>query len=360
MYFKLSTLSPTLSLLGRGSKYWLLPLGGSISGKLINPDGNAIRGYISVYKKDDPFDSVCSTSTNESGEYTCGALLSGTYRLRVGDFSGTYLPEYYDNATTFKDAKNVVVELGKETPYINVVLGDEIETPLYNLSIIKSGQAFGFGKVTSTPVGIDCGDDCNEQYEAGTTVTLTATTTSDKAQFFEWSGACLDPGAIECTVTMDQAMLVNAEFIFVEVDNSPPTISGTPTTTIEENVLYNFIPTASDPDNDALIFSIANKPSWASFNTATGELSGIPSHSDVGVTTGIVISVSDGIAQSVLSSGSSGVSAAPLGAIFLPPFNLTVTAVAVQGIPTLSDWAKVLLLLALLSYGLKARKTKIY
>ena len=57
---------------------------------------------------------------------------------------------------------------------------------------------------------------------------------------------------------------------------------------------YSFTPTASDPDGNTLTFSIANKPSWATFNTGTGRLQGTPSAGDVGTTTGIVISVSDG------------------------------------------------------------------
>ena len=45
---------------------------------------------------------------------------------------------------------------------------------------------------------------------------------------------------------------------------------------------------------DTLTFTIVNKPSWAQFNTATGALTGTPMAANVGTTTGIVISVSDG------------------------------------------------------------------
>ena len=63
---------------------------------------------------------------------------------------------------------------------------------------------------------------------------------------------------------------------------------------------YRFTPAASDTDGDRLRFSITNKPSWASFDTATGELSGTPVNADAGVTSNIVISVSDGIATASL------------------------------------------------------------
>lgn len=54
--------------------------------------------------------------------------------------------------------------------------------------------------------------------------------------------------------------------------NQAPSISGTPTLTINENLIYTFIPNALDLDNDNLVFSIQNKPSWADFNTSTGKL----------------------------------------------------------------------------------------
>jgi hypothetical protein len=95
--------------------------------------------------------------------------------------------------------------------------------------------------------------------------------------------------------------------------NSPPTISGTPMTSVEAGTSYSFVPTASDADNDPLAFSIANKPSWAQFNTATGALTGTPAGADVGTTTGIVISVSDGKVSTPLAPFSIAVVATATG-----------------------------------------------
>ena len=58
--------------------------------------------------------------------------------------------------------------------------------------------------------------------------------------------------------------------------------------------IYQFLPKASDANNDTLTFSIQNKPSWAEFNTSTGLLEGVPSLSDEGIYSNIIISVSDG------------------------------------------------------------------
>ena len=92
--------------------------------------------------------------------------------------------------------------------------------------------------------------------------------------------------------------------------NTPPTISGTPATTVQAGSHYAFQPSAADADQKTLVFSITGAPSWASFSAATGLLSGTPSSTNVGTFSNIVISVSDG--ATVVS---------------LPSFAITVTAV---------------------------------
>jgi hypothetical protein len=90
--------------------------------------------------------------------------------------------------------------------------------------------------------------------------------------------------------------------------NDPPTISGSPATSVNANVAYNFQPTASDPDSDPLTFSIQNRPSWAAFNTSTGRLSGTPTAAQAGAYSNIIISVSDGAASAALPAFSITVS----------------------------------------------------
>jgi len=75
--------------------------------------------------------------------------------------------------------------------------------------------------------------------------------------------------------------------------DQPPTIGGTPATTGVVGTAYSFQPAASDPDaNTTLKFSIQGQPSWASFSTSSGALTGTPTAP--GTFAGIVISVSDG------------------------------------------------------------------
>jgi hypothetical protein len=76
--------------------------------------------------------------------------------------------------------------------------------------------------------------------------------------------------------------------------NRAPTISGTAITTATAGKAYSFTPAATDSDGDGLQFSISSKPTWASFDPATGRLTGVPTSADVGTHEQIEISVTDG------------------------------------------------------------------
>ncbi|MBM0103862.1 hypothetical protein JM946_03865 [Steroidobacter sp. S1-65] len=82
--------------------------------------------------------------------------------------------------------------------------------------------------------------------------------------------------------------------------NSAPKISGTPVTEAAVGSNYSMTPNATDDDGDTLAFSIQNKPDWAQFNTATGQLSGTPTSQ--ASTNDIVITVSDGKASASLTA----------------------------------------------------------
>jgi hypothetical protein len=99
--------------------------------------------------------------------------------------------------------------------------------------------------------------------------------------------------------------------IQVASSNKAPVISGTPTTAVKVDSSYSFKLTAMDADGDAITYNISNKPAWASFNAATGQLSGTPSTADVATYSAIVISASDGKAS-----------------VSLPAFSIVVTQVA--------------------------------
>ena len=79
----------------------------------------------------------------------------------------------------------------------------------------------------------------------------------------------------------------------VGAPNLPPTISGTPQSSVVAGQSFSFTPTARDPEGQALTFSIGNKPAWASFDAATGRLYGSPLASQAGTYSGISISARD-------------------------------------------------------------------
>jgi len=99
--------------------------------------------------------------------------------------------------------------------------------------------------------------------------------------------------------------------------NAAPTITGTPATSVMSGTPYTFRPTATDANGDALTFGIANKPTWATFSSSSGQLQGTPTAGDVGTTSGIVISVTDGKASAALPAFGVAVQATAVGSATL-------------------------------------------
>jgi hypothetical protein len=99
--------------------------------------------------------------------------------------------------------------------------------------------------------------------------------------------------------------------------NNAPTITGAPVLSVTAELPYSFQPQAADADGDPLQFQVTNKPAWATFDAATGRLSGTPGAADVGTYANIVISVSDGKAAASLPAFSITVAQIQLGSATL-------------------------------------------
>ena len=92
------------------------------------------------------------------------------------------------------------------------------------LSVTRAGT--GAGTVTSSPGGINCGNDCSQDYSEGTAVALSATP-QPGSSFAGWSGACTGIGP--CTVTMSTSRSVTATFNLIPDTTAPETnITGGP------------------------------------------------------------------------------------------------------------------------------------
>jgi uncharacterized repeat protein (TIGR02543 family) len=107
----------------------------------------------------------------------------------------------------------------------------------YPLTVEVAGT--GGGTVTSNPSGINCGEDCTQNYNEGTEVTLTAQPSSSPT-FVGWSGDCSGSGAT-CTVTMDQARNVTATFRGI-----PANVTATTVANNEATVSWSAVPGATN------------------------------------------------------------------------------------------------------------------
>jgi hypothetical protein len=171
------------------------------------------------------------------------------------------------------------------------------------------GQAYTF-----TPVGDDPNDD-NLTFAISNKPSW-ATFTPATGQLTGTPTAANVGTTNDIVITVTDGSLVaslpafNLQVVGTPQANRPPTISGTPQTTATVGTAYTFRPVASDPDGNPLTFSIQGRPSWATFSTSTGRLSGTPGAGDVGTSARITISVSDGTTSVSLAGFNIQVSAA--------------------------------------------------
>src|SRR5262249_31910782 len=80
---------------------------------------------------------------------------------------------------------------------------------LTRLTVNKDGG--GTGTVTSAPAGIECGGDCDGEYEEGEIVTLTGAS-GPNTKPAVWGGCDSIVGANQCEVTMSADRSVTATF----------------------------------------------------------------------------------------------------------------------------------------------------
>jgi uncharacterized protein (DUF2141 family) len=129
--------------------------------------------------------------------YSSGTVVTLTQAATAGStFAG------WSGACTGTGACSVTMSAAQ-----SVTATFNLSSGTYTLTVTKAGN--GSGTVTSYPVGISCGADCSENYNAGTAVTIAQVVTAGST-FAGWSGACTGTGA--CSVTMSAAKSVTATF----------------------------------------------------------------------------------------------------------------------------------------------------
>jgi hypothetical protein len=278
-------------------------------------DGNALT--FSVTNK--PSWATFSTTT--------GALEGAPTASDVGTYSDIIIGVSDGQATAQLPAFSIVVnDVANGPPVIS-------GTPLTS---VTAGTAYAFQPTASDP--------------DGNTLTFSVTNKPSWATFSTTTGqvqgtpASNDVGTYSDIVIgvsdgKATAQLPAFSIVVNDVVNAPPLISGTPPTSVTAGTAYAFQPTVSDADGDGLTFTITNRPTWATFSTATGRLAGTPTSANVGSYANIVIAVDDGEATAQLAAFSIVVNAAPNGAPVIsgtPPTSVTAgSAYAFQ--PTASD-----------------------
>lgn len=207
---------------GRASDVLAFPGGTAAQGPWshysITWDGSKIRGYYNgVYFGEAPMTGI--TKLALSHYLAIGAQKHNRDRNAVdnncstdyGDPEGTGANSYVYPNTGFFTGKmddiriyNRALSAGEIS---SLVAGVSLPNQ-YVLGVSKTGG--GTGSVISSPVGIGCGKRCAEAYNAGSSVTLTATE-SEGSTFTGWSGACSGT-ARTCSVSMSSAKYATANF----------------------------------------------------------------------------------------------------------------------------------------------------
>ncbi len=212
------------------------------------------------------------------------------------DQAGTYHVTFsvFDGTATVSETVTFTVNNGNEAPVLDAI-GDQT---------ISEGNVLEFVVTAS---------DANGDALSYSASDLPPGATFDAAQRrFSWTPGYTQAGNFTASVTVSDSVFDDSETFTITVTNSnrPPVISGSPAGSVMATTSYSFTPVASDPDGENLNFSISNKPGWASFDSSTGQLSGVPGDGDVGSFSNITISASD---ESASQSS-------------LPPFAIDVVA----------------------------------
>jgi hypothetical protein len=185
--------------------------------------GGACSGTGACTVTIDSAESVTATFDLQTFSLTAGRLGNGTGTITSapagincpGDCSETYsygtmvtLTAAPATGSTFTGWSGACTGTGA-----CVVTIDAVETVAATFTLMQftlTVNRTGNGTVTSSPAGISCGADCNQLYNYGTVVTLTAAPGTGSS-FGGWSGGgCSGTGT--CVTTVTAATTVNAPF----------------------------------------------------------------------------------------------------------------------------------------------------
>ncbi|WP_440053593.1 Ig-like domain-containing protein [Pseudoalteromonas sp. T1lg65] len=254
--------------------------------------------------------SFSGTATGSGTDYSLSGGISGTnVTINTGSTSQAFTVTGVDDSPTVDDNETVIVDIDVVTSGNAVELNTQsvtitlVENNAPTITGTPSTSVFQNAAYNFTPQASDLDGD---------TLTFSISNQPSWANFNTSTGSLSgvpsnsDVGtttgvliSVSDGTTSASLSPFNIEVVNV---NDAPTISGTPVTSVLAGTAYSFSPQAADVDGDTLSFSINSQPSWLSFNSSTGELSGTPETTDAGTTSNIIITVTDGSLSASLAA----------------------------------------------------------
>ena len=181
----------------------------------------AIAGTGSGTISSSPAGIDCGSDCSETFDQDAVVILSATADADSSFINWSGHPDCSDGQVTMSGDRSCTATF------------ELLQPETHTLSINKAGT--GNGSVTSSPAGIDCGADCSEDYDRGTSVTLTAMPEADSS-FLGWSGdADCSDGSVTldqpkaCTATFEQVPSTLHELTIFKTGTGNGTVSSSPT-----------------------------------------------------------------------------------------------------------------------------------
>lgn len=221
--------------------------------------------------------SACGGGDDDGSGGLTGGATSQEPPPATGDDSGDDLPTPANQPPEVTGTPAAVVTAGEAYSFKPEAVDPDDDFLEYSITNQPSWASFDTetGMLTGTPQDANVGDSGD--------ITITVSDGRD-------------------TSSIGFTIKVNARNRPPPAVNNPPTITGTPATSVIVDQAYSFTPTATDPEGNRLRFAISNRPSWATFSTSTGRLSGTPGAANVATYSNIIISVNDGTSTVMLPS----------------------------------------------------------
>jgi YVTN family beta-propeller protein len=180
-----------------------------------SPEGIAVNSAgtrVYVANNGDNSLSVIDTASNTIVSNVGGLSLPMGVDVTLDD-TQVYVVNDGNNTVSVIDTTNNAlvntVTVGNSPVSFGKFIKPEIAT--FSLTVAKAGT--GTGKMSSSPVGIDCGSACSASFNSDQVVTLTATADANSV-FSSWTGCDSTPGN-QCTVTISADRSVTATFSFI-------------------------------------------------------------------------------------------------------------------------------------------------